>query len=419
MADRGDDLRRALRDPLLWVAALVSLATTGLAPILIPLEIVEVEGKAVHVGVVMSAVGAGLLTAPRWNRVANRRGGHRELIAAGAGMVALSLAGFTVAHEVHEWAVLAALMGSGAAGVFTVANVLIIAHHPAAEQPSRFGWLQTAATAGTVLGLAAAGATHHTHLGYHVAFATAAAVAIGAAALARWGLPVVVAAAPSPADGAPRGAAARSAPGAPASPGGRPFLVFLLLWLLGNVAQAAVGALYPLLMREDFGLAPSIASYGLAAASAVSTFLFLPASRLVHRLGGLLGLESGFALRFLALGTIWAMAVIGGDAAGGWVFLPFAVYAFAWPLVSVASTVVTARLAADRGSGLYNAAGAGAFLLGPVLGGHVADSYGYDAVWLLGAVGTALALIVGLVLRREKELGGPQGAVAIAEEPAA
>ena len=96
----------------LVVPTLVSAAGSGIAPMMLPLEIVEIEGRALHVGVVMAAIGAGLLSAPLWSRLASRRRAHRAVVVAGALAVALSLVGFCLAREVHEWTALATLMVS-------------------------------------------------------------------------------------------------------------------------------------------------------------------------------------------------------------------------------------------------------------------------------------------------------------------
>lgn len=392
-------------EPWLALLGLLSLGTSGVAPMLMPLEIVEIEGKALHVGAVMAAIGAGLLTAPLWNQLANRRRAHRSIIVGGSLAIAVSLAGFCLAREVHEWGALAILMGAGVAAVFTVANVIVGERYPAAEQPSLYGWMQTLTTVGTVFGLLLAGVVNHLALEPEVGFAIAGALALAAALLAPVVIPPALAARPSPRPvgvglepGRPPVQAMPVLPGQPAE-SLRPFATLLTLWMTASLGLNAVGALYPLLMRQEFHIRPAVSSYFLAVTTVVQAMLYLPASGLSARRGELRVLQGGFGLRLVSLVLLAILGAMPFLQPGWLAFLPYAVCVLAWPLLNISSGLLATRLNAS-GVGLFTASGALASLAGPVIGGHAADTFGYTSVWLLAAGGVALALLLTLALAR-------------------
>jgi MFS family permease len=433
--------RPAGLEPWFLPPALLAIGTCGVAPMLIPLEVVRIEGRALHVGAVMAAMGAGLVTAPLWSRLAEARRAHRGSMVGGALAMAAALAGFAFAREWHEWVALAFLMGAGAAATFTLANVLILERCPRHEQDAAFGWLQTLLTLGTVLGLVLAGVVTHWHLGEGTGFVASAVLALAAAAALRLQV-AATASAPAPggseagavstahlestslAAASPSTAAAaraRSASGpAPTSGqragrdgGGLPFALLLVSWLASLLGVNAVSALYPLLMRQEFHVAPALSSYALAAATFLSLLLFLPAGRLAATRGGLVVLQGGLVIRFLGLASLAWLAVTPALALPWIAFVPYAAFALVWPLLSVGSTILVTRLGAGTGGagpGLGSAAAALASLAGPVVGGHVADSFGYQAVWVLAAAGVAVGFVLTLPLLGVPAAAAPQSA---------
>jgi hypothetical protein len=65
---------------------------------------------------------------------------------------------------------------------------------------------------------------------------------------------------------------------------------------------------------------------------------------------------------------------------------------------------------------LGSAAAALASLAGPVVGGHAADSFGYQSVWMLAAAGVALGLLLTLPLLRVPGAGASADATRVAGE---
>jgi MFS family permease len=391
------------------VPLLLSLGTSGVAPMLLPLEVVRIEGSALHVGTVMAAIGAGLVTAPYWGRLAHRRRAHRGALVGGSLAIAVGLGGFCFTRDWHEWVALAFVMGAGVGAAFTAASLVIASRFAAGGQDAAFGWLQTLTTVGTVLGLFLAGAVTHWELREEVGFAAAAALAVVAAALARGLLPPEPA--PGPAAGSEIAAPTTTAPAVvppdtePTLPGRRSGLIafglLLAAWTASMLGVNAVSALYPLLMHQEFRIEPEHSSYALAVMTFLSLGLFLPASRLTAARGGLAVLQGSLTVRVAALGLLAYLAVTPGLALPWLAIVAFGVYTLVWPLLSVASTILVTRLGAvtlGAGPGLANAAVAVAGLAGPVVGGHVADRFTYEAVWIFGAASVAAGLLLTLPL---------------------
>ena len=85
------------------------------------------------------------------------------------------------------------------------------------------------------------------------------------------------------------------------------------------------------------------------------------------------------------------------------VIVLFGVYQGIWPLLSVASNDLAAGLAPfgeGAAMGLFNAVAAIASAVGAIVGGKVADKFGYPAVSIFAALGALLALACVTVLVR-------------------
>lgn len=399
-------------EPWYLACALLSFTTTGIVPILMPLAIHDDHGNALSVGLVTAAMGAGMLTAPVWGGLADRHGWHRPLMVGGGAAILGAIFAFRFADLMWEWLLFAFLMGCGIASVFTIANLLIVSVHPEEESEPRISWLQTIISTGTVAGLVAAGTASDEpeDLGFLIGvFAAGAACLVSLVCIPR----VAAQARRDEVHGA-------SAPASELWAVSPKFLLhypleslwqriplafrlFLAVWFLASLGINAINALYPLLMNVEFGVSASLASYTLAAATAGCTGLFLPAGALVKRLGTRSVLSAGLALRTAGLVLFTLLADLPIPGRGMEALLVFFVIQLSWPLMSVSSTLMVAKLAPGRtgpAMGLYNGMNAAASLVGPVLGGHLADRFGYAAVPLLALAGVGLALLLMAPLAR-------------------
>ncbi len=366
--------------PWFFSCALVALTTTGIVPILVPLEIVEVEGNPGNVGLVMATIGAGMLTSPLWAYLAARFSCYRLLMFLGSAGVGLCLWGFDYCSDLGHWLVYAFLTGCCVATTFTLANIVLVSHYPE-DADDRISWLQTLVTGGTVLGLAVAGAVEHLSFGAGV---WAGGITSGLAALLTWWVPTGVTPPPPP----PRQAGTPS--------WSRPLGVLLILWFLSNAGVSGYTAYYPLVMKGEFQVDPSTASYVLAAASALSTVIFAVAGKLARAAGHGRLMIASLAVRMLALLLLSLLSYMDFPNREGFALLLFAVITLVWPLISVSATLLASELAysKSRGLGYFDGAAAMAHLVGPVGAGLLANALGYEAVIVFAAASIGLSLLV-------------------------
>lgn len=382
-------------EPWFLTLALIAFTTTGIVPILLPLELIKLEGNALHVGLVMSAMGAGMLTSPVFGFLADRFRLHRWLITGSALTVGASMYAFCFADFLAEWLALSFFIGCSIAGAFTTGNLLIVCRHPAQECDARIGWMQTLVSAGTVVGLAAAGGV--SHLPLEVGFRLAAITSLLAALIAAFS-----ASAPtSTSHGADKPQAVEEQAGDATS-----FFLLLTAWFFANVGIFGFGAFYPLVMNKEFAVDVDDASYVLAAATVVSTLLFLRASNLTRQIGGRRVLLRILSARLGLLGLLAGLALVDPFPYRDWLalILYFAI-TVAWPLLAVSSLVLVSQLARfkGRGLGLYDGTTAMGHLAGPVICGQMINHFGYDSVVVFSASGVVVGLLLLLKVRAGKD----------------
>lgn len=366
--------------PWFFSCALVALITTGIVPILVPLEIVQVEGNPGNVGLIMATIGAGMLTSPLWAALAARFSCYRLLMFLGSAGVGLCLWGFDACSHLAHWMGFAFLTGCCVATTFTLANIILVSLYPEdAEQ--RISWLQTLVTGGTVVGLAVAGAVEHLPFAAGV---RAGALTSGLAALLTWTVPTRVVSPPPP----------------PQEPGSATWShglgILLLLWFLSNAGVSGYTAYYPLVMAEEFKVSPSTAAYVLATASAVSTPIFAAAGRLARSLGYARLMIGSLAGRMLALFTLSVLSYQDFPGRESIALTLFAIITLLWPLISVSATLLASDLALSksRGLGFFDGAAAMAHLAGPVAAGLLANHFGYEAILVFAAASIGVSLLV-------------------------
>jgi DHA1 family tetracycline resistance protein-like MFS transporter len=415
-------LWRAWIEPWFLSYAFLGASVAGLAPILLPLSVGK-SGSVADIGLVVGAFNLGGLSAPLWGTLADRKGLHRLLLISGLLGAAITLAVFPFTTSLAARIALALAQGVGAASAATVANLFIIEVHPKPEWDERIGWLQTFYGGGQVLGLLLAGFVGGTDLklGFLIAAGITAAACIPALYLKG---KVRTASFARPALTHPPRHSGFSA-GSPQSfyhqfsfkafkhlfrSFASPLGIFLFAWLISFAGAAAFFSLYPILMKQVYGVEPSLSSVGFAIAAAAGMLLYAPAGTWSRKYGPMRVLRAALVVRVVAFVVLLIVGVVNFEAAGPIALVSFVLVVVAWSLMSVSGTEITAQFSEaneGEGLGLFNASTAIAGVIGAVIGGWSAGMWGYNMVAVLGIVGVSGALfltsIVNMLGKNEEQ----------------
>jgi DHA1 family tetracycline resistance protein-like MFS transporter len=417
-----------------WFApfALVNGSAVGLVPILLP--VVASRYGVSHVGLVMGAFNLGAFAAPMAGRIADRYRAYRLLTAICAAASAVSLWLFALANPWQQL-LLALINGAGFAGAVTIANLLIVERQPKAEWNQRLGWLETALSIGqgAMLILAAwLSGLHARPALVAAAIVPAAAVplallvprkgpAAATGSVAVTGTPSLAGSA-APAAGHQLRSAGQVGEWGPASPsrthhlrrrrslGGLLAIIqgefgwLLVAWVPSYAGAAIVFALYPVLFRSAFQIAPHASALAFAVIVFASLPLFIVAGRVSQRRGPAITMAGALGARVILL-TVLALLAAARHVPAALPLAAFAGIMFAWSFLSVASPGLTGQFASgDEGDaqGALNAGSGLAGLAGSVIGGFAAAHWGYPAALGIGAgaVAIGLAIFAATVMRR-------------------
>jgi len=182
-----------------------------------------------------------------------------------------------------------------------------------------------------------------------------------------------------------------------------PFGVFLGIWFLSLGGSAALFSLYPILMQHVFGIAPSASSTVFAVAAALGILLYSPAGTWSDAVGPVRVLQAALFVRLAALCTLATLAIVGMGDMEWLVGVSFVLIVLSWSLLSVSGTALAARLSPvgeGEGMGLFNATYSVASMAGAMVGGWVAEWWGYAMMPLVSVIGVMAALLLSTQLRR-------------------
>jgi DHA1 family tetracycline resistance protein-like MFS transporter len=396
--------------------ALLGLTSAGLVPILLPLIVSRTNGAA-DIGLVMGAFSLGGLSAPIWGGLADRFRLHQHLLIGGLMGAALGAAIFPFTLSFFPRIVLALLSGVGLASASTVANLFIVEVHPESEWDERIGWLQTFYGGGQVTGLVLAGFIGQSDPEFGLWLAGGVGIAaIIPAVIGMHQKPGVllqhrpVLSRPSHHSEWPAGSPQHlyhhlSMQGLRTffAPFRTSFGRFLIAWLLSFSGSAAFFSFYPVLMQKVYGVLPGLSSTGYALAAGLGLILYEPAGTWSLRRGPSLVLRGALVLRIIAFIVLTILATIVSFPGRGWLALLFFLFVvLAWSLLSVSSTALVASLSPKNegeGMGIFNAVTALSGVIGAVLGGWVANLWGYAAIPIIGIIGVVSGFIVLIVTR--------------------
>jgi MFS family permease len=406
-------------EPWYGAYAILGALASGLAVISIPLAVIAGGGSAVQIGGTIAAQNLGALFAPFWGTVADRSRAYRVVFFAGFILIGLGFLGFTMLRGMPAWFGGAFLIGFGTGASNTVASLFVVEFAPKNEWSQRISWMQTFNALGSVVGMAVAGLLAPRIGTLIAAFLVIPAIILGGRGLpvpgGRFHLPrphlsgaemraILRHAGPNGASviahlHRPRLAEFRAIGGALSSG----FGLFLACWFLFSLAVSSFGSLYPVLMEKSFGVNVAQSALLMSIATGVSIPLYNLAGRLASRRGPAAVLGIGIGGRMVGLAGLAVVAFLHPGAAFLPVIILFGLYQVIWPLLSVASNELAAGLAPfgeGAAMGLFNAVAAIASAFGAIIGGKVADVFGYPAVSLFAAAVALAALACVAALRR-------------------
>ena len=379
-----------------WYAAyaIVGMLILGVAPILLPVT-VEDGGRngATVVGLVVAAFYAGGLLAPVLGSLADRTGHQRAVFLWCFPVMAVAVAGSAFADELWLWVLLALVFGGAGALAGTVAGLFVVEAHPRAEWNDRLSWFRLSYGAGQVVGLViAAAAVTALRAGW---LATAALLAVGWV-LARIRLPALAPATPA----APEPPASRTS-GGQRAPRHRLFVRFLCTWLLAMVGIQTFFNVVPLVMRDGFGIAPSLSSLLFLLGAGVGTVIYPLAGSLADRRGPGIVLITGLAATMIAFGAM-ALASgldLPGKAVIGAVALVLAATAYSFEVVSATMMIVQISPGSQGSAmGLLNGIIAAGAVIGAIVPSFLAELWGYPVLPLVALAALLLSVLVGVPL---------------------
>lgn len=395
-----------------WYGAylLLGVVGAGLLPIAVP---VLVEGRSGlrAAGAVVAALVAGQWAAPLWGRLADRGRLHRGALVGGLLAGAGALAVLAAARPTGLAVAAALVAGVALAAPAAAASLLVVERHPPDGWDLRLRLLQSLYAVGGVAGLLGAGLLASTSgVALQVgAGALLAAAAVGLAAPRALGARASVggrrrrARLPSP-PGSP-GEWARADPGRHvphlrhARPRPRPSVRVaerrhLASWGLASAGAGGVFALYPLLLRDGFGIPVVTAAAVLAAAALVAVVGRPATARAVAGAGAGRALRWALVLRALVVLALAAAPGLGvPDPA---VLALVAIAAVCWAVQCPAGAAVIAALEAGggRGPGTADAVATLGSVVGALAAGVVAGLAGPVGVFSAAAASLGLAAVL-------------------------
>jgi predicted MFS family arabinose efflux permease len=384
-----------------WMVAMfaVGLAYSAFVSLLIPPFISSLSGgSASTAGVVMAIIALGALAGPPIGGFADKYGAHRLVMVAGVAAMALAFVAFALTADNSElYALDAILMGVGVAGVSATAPVLIVGARLSQEaEAKQMTTLQLMMPAGQLVG------------GAILAAATAWSFAdrfwLGAGIVAV--LTVIVwftsagpgerleAAIEITESEAARTQQLRKASLKQVFISG--FGIYIAVMVLSSVANNGVNSQISNILPNVYGIDQQTTSALISLAGLLNIILYFPAGRWMAKRGAFPPYAAGIVARLVAgLGMALVGMMSGNQVLLGAAFMQLMYQAA--PFTRLPQTSLAVRMAdfpAGIASGWVIAASAVGAFLGSLIGGFLADKYGFNAINWMAAVSAAASVVV-------------------------
>ena len=387
----------------------------GSLPILLPIIVQQYTNDAVA-GIVVAMFFAGQLTAPIWGRIADGTRQLKLFFLLGYIFLGIGAFFFGLSHNEAFWIILAFLQGMGAGASNTISAMFIVEFKPKKEWNRRIGWLQTFYGIGQAFGLALAAMLSIAPV---IGVIISGLLMIPGFFLARLDLPKEKHKnAPEPGTHlkgidivhlhpysfishfhAPSGEAISKF----ATEWKSKFGLFILIWFLINISRGLIYDLFPLMMKNLFGIHPGISALYYAVAAGICVFLYAPAGRLANKYSTNTIAFCGVLMTFIAIVLMTIFAMLPDNSIINWILAPlsFMILPCSWAPLIVTGTALTSELATMKNGsalGIFNLAYAVGIVLSAFIAGALAMSFGYQIILILAAVITFVCILLFIKL---------------------
>lgn len=372
--------------------------------LLIPPYVKEIAGDASAAGVVMAIIALGALLAPAIGSFADKYSAHRLVLIGGVAGMALAFVMLALSSDNSElFAIDAIVMGIGVAAVSAVGPVFIVgARLPQeieAKQLTTFSLMMPAGQLTGGLLLAAVTSWTFTQrfwlAGAVMALATAVVWFTSAAPSRR--LQAAIASKEASRDGVSKARKASLKQVFIST-----FGIYIAVLTLSSIANNGVNSQISNIMPNVYGMDEKTTAAMIGLAGLLNIVLFFPAGRWMARSGAYPPFAAGIVARFVAG---FGMAAV-GMATGNKILLGAAfmqVMYNAAPFTRLGQSSLAVRYAsfpAGAASGWVIAASATGSFAGSLIGGFLADQFGFNAVnWMAAAAASLSVVVLWLWLR--------------------
>lgn len=383
----------------------LGISYSAFVSLLIPPFVSDSGGDASTAGIVMAIIALGALGGPPMGAFADRYSAHRIVMLTGIAGMAVSFAAYAISANTSALLALdAILMGLSVAAVSATAPVFIVgAKLDRKTEAKQMTTLQLMMPAGQLVGgLVLAGITSWS-------FSNRFWVGAGIVAASF----VVVLFTTGNVSERLKLAMSQDSDAGSEADGGRKkigikqvllstFGIYFAVLVFTSVANNGVNSQIANIMPNVYGIDARTTSALISAAGLLNIILYFPVGRWMGRKGAFSPFMTGIVGRMIAglgMGAVGLMT--DNKALLGAAFMQL-MYQTA-PFIRLAQPGLAVRFAtfpAGQASGWVIAGSAIGSFVGSLLGGYLADAFGYNAVnWMAAAAGAGSALILFLWLR--------------------
>jgi len=406
----ADDVATATKRPSAvqpWMVANVAMGAgfSAFIALLIPPYVTEVTSDATAAGVVMAVISLAAVLGPVLGTFADRHAAHRLVMSAGVLGLAIGFAAFALASESSDFFALdAIILGVSVAAVSAVGPVFIVGLGLSRDvEARRMTGYSLAMPAGQVLGGFLIGAAATAGWSYSARFWMASGCCL-VLAVVTWFTSkrpeeelhrVMYAAADD-------GVITEKVAKVPLRKVlGSMFGLFLLISVLTSMANNGINSQISNIMPNVYGISEAETSTLISIAGALNMILFIPAGRLMSKRGTMPTYSLGVIMRLVgALGMAIVGLISGAPALLAVAFMQLLYQANPFARLAQPGTAVRfATFPAGMANGWLIAGSALGSFAGALLGGMLADAYGFNAVNWMGAAaaaGSIALLVLGL-----------------------